>query len=389
MRQVVLNKEKLMANNEITYWPKTGQVFAGKHIDRLPTDLEPLAVIHGNNVSTSNAGFRAAAKFVAENKGKGLSQALMATDIGANAENLLPLQLVQLVKEAQGRPEDFFYLDEAFLRREINALELRETVRSVGSTVERVGRMQHTPETRVTYMEYQHDITKLKGALNVPMEDSLRTVINPKTVEMENLEHDFRFKRNQDAAREIKKTTWNVEGKTTSGEDLGSLSGIASNGFHSDNRFATHLNSKINDFVKYNRVMPTHIIMHPDTYSWYTENTWTRAGPVKLDPERVAKGGVFQLPGIKNLIAIADMEIEKTRAYVVNKTWGMRVGEGPKYMRVDWDRKVDSEVSTYLDFVDYINVDAKLNDESSTHEGINGRYFSFMVHFDIPGIVQG
>ena len=383
MRQVIMNKEKLMANSEITFWPTTGQVFAGKHTDRMPTDLEPLAVIHGNNVSTSNAGFQAAAKFVAENKGKGLSQALMATDIGANAENLIPLQLVQLVKEAQARPEDFFYLDEAFLRRDVNALELRETVRSVGSTVERVGRMQNTPETRVTYMEYKHDVTKLKGALNVPLEDSLRTVINPKTVEMENLEHDFRFKRNLDAATEIKKTAWKIDGSTGE-EGLGDLSTVANNGFHSNNHFATKLNSKINAFVKYNRVMPTHIIMHPDTYSYYTENTWTRVGPVRLDPERVAKGGVFELPGIKGITAIADMEIETDKAYVVNKTWGMRVGEGPKYMRVDWDRTKDSEVATYLDFVDYINVDAKLNEQDSKHAAIGGRFFSFKVGFTLP-----
>jgi len=286
----------------------------------------------------------------------GLIAATTLTNLGTNnAENLTHLQLIRLFPEAQGTPVEYFFLDELFVKRDVSMLEFREPFRNVNLTGEYLGRTEESKVVKVDYDEIVYDLPKLVDKSYVPIEDMLRTIIDPQRIQIEQMEWNFKFNRNRTAKRAL--------------DDIGNVKvvenwfEIGTSAFHSTNRAASALNSLFNDFLTENDVPITHTAMNAKMLSTLTENTFTRpGGPTGLDAIRVQGGGIIQMPGIPGVTAVIDPLIEDNKIFAINKPNCLRLGEGPKIMRRYYDEERDSEVVKKLDFHQYLAVNAQLKE---------------------------
>jgi len=151
-----------------------------------------------------------------------------------------------------------------------------------------------------------------------------------KNLDLSQLNWGFQWKRNQKALEALK-LIGNVQGA------IGKFELLAAGDFHSTNRAAKELNELFNDFLKANDVRITHIAMNTQLFTEYTENTWTKSGPVDMEFMRLNGGGVVPMPGINGVTAVIDVSIPDDTIFAVNKPNGLRLGEGPKIMRRYYD----------------------------------------------------
>ena len=370
-----------------TYFPTTGQVFAGEH-ERIPAMNARLLATYKLDAKKSvkntipNAALSAAAKSVHRTMAAGDGMPLMGAEGVANSENLSHLQLIRLFPEAQAAPERYFYLEDAFVKREIPMLEFRETFRDVNDAVEYLDRMEETKITKTSYQEIKYDLKKLVGKVYTPIEDIMRTIINPQMVDLENLRWNYAWKRNKLAIEQIKKIARKADGTAITGDTATALSDgdkvgnpltlASTGGVHSANRIASKINEFCHAFLKRNDLSVTHLLWNTDDYTTYTENTWTRKGPIELSPERMPSGGVVETPGLTGITSIVDLEVPKGTIFAINKSNALRIGEGPKIMRRYYDEERDSEAIKMLDFVQFLSVDDQIGDKL-------GRNFAFRM----------
>ena len=286
----------------------------------------------------------------------GKLRALAAAEGVANSENLTHLQLIRLFPQIQGMPETYFYLEEAYVGRDIPQLEFRESFYDTVQTAEYLDRLEQSKATKTVYDEIVYNLKKLVDKVYTPIEDEYRTIINPKAIDLGQINWGFKRKRNLSA----------LEGIREIGNDQGTLgkfeqiTGTNQEGFHSANRAATELNEKFNEFLKTNDVSITHVIMNTQTFTEYTENTWTKSGPVDMSPVRLAGGGVVPLPGIQGVQAIVDVHVPVNRVYCINKPNALRLGEGPKLMRRFYDEERDASAIKMIDFHEHISVNSQI-----------------------------
>jgi len=279
---------------------------------------------------------------------------LIAADTIANSENLTHLQLVRLFPEAQGMPIDYFWLDNMFLKRDIPQLEFRESFHDATQTAEYVGRMEETKKGETKYDEIKYDLKKLSDKVYTPIEDILRTIINPQSIDLSLLQWGMKRRRNQEALESGLKKIGNAQGA------IGSFSAIGAN-YHSTNRSASELNDLFVQFLRAEDVPITHVAMNNTLFQAYTENTWTKNGPNDINAQRFSNGGVTTLPGFNDgTIAVIDSAIPDNTIYAVNKQLGLRLGEGPKIMRRYRDEEKDAEAIKVLDFNQYIAVNDQI-----------------------------
>ena len=279
---------------------------------------------------------------------------LMAATSIANSENLTHLQLIRLFPEAQGMPIDYFWLDNMFLKRDIPQLEFRESFHDATQTAEYLDRMEESKSTKTNYDEIKYDLKKLTDKVHTPIEDIIRTIINPQTIDLSLLRWGMKRRRNQEALEQGLKKIGNAQGPIASFSDIGS-------NFHSVNRSASDLNDLFVQFLRSEDVPITHVAMNNKLFQEYTENTWTKSGPTDLNAQRFSNGGVTSLPGFSDgKIAVIDSAIPDNTIYAVNKQLGLRLGEGPKIMRRYRDEERDAEAIKVLDFNQYISVNDQI-----------------------------
>ena len=282
-------------------------------------------------------------------------QALVAAEGVANSENLAHLQLIRLFPQMQGAPETYFYLEEGFVKREIPQLEFRESFYDTVQTAEYLDRLQQSKSIKTKYDEIKYDLKKLVDKVYTPIEDIYRTIINPQEIDLSQINWGFKRKRNISALSAIKKIG-NVQ--STNINAFEKLTG--SGDFHSANHGAKELNESFNAFLKTNDVSITHVIMNTKLFTEYTENTWTKSGPVDLSPVRLGGGGVVPLPGINGVTAIVDVHVPDNKIYAINKPNALRLGEGPKIMRRYYDEERDASAIKMLDFHEHIAVNDQI-----------------------------
>ena len=279
---------------------------------------------------------------------------LMAATTIANSDNLTHLQLIRLFPEAQGMPIDYFWLDNMFLKRDIPQLEFRESFHDATQTAEYLDRMEESKSTKTNYDEIKYDLKKLTDKVYTPIEDILRTIINPQTIDLSLFLWGMKRRRNQEALEEGLQKIGNAQGP------IGSFADIGAN-FHSTNRSASELNDLFVQFLRAEDVPITHVAMNNKLFQEYTENTWTKSGPTDLNAQRYSNGGVTTLPGFSDgKIAVIDSAIPDNTIFAVNKQLGLRLGEGPKIMRRYRDEERDAEAIKVLDFNQYISVNDQI-----------------------------
>jgi hypothetical protein len=348
-------------HQSITVYPN-GQAFAGEHSDMRYPDMAPLIArfhkdpksgAYGKTIPVNKLSALAAKIQSYQNAGYGEGALKAATTIG-NSTNLTHLQLVRLFPELQGSPTDYFWLDEMFVSRDVPQLELRETFYDTTASAEYKGRLEQSKATETVYDEIKYNLLKLVDKAYTPIEDILRTIINPQAVDMGQIQYGFKWKRNQSALAALK-----LIGNTQS--QVGKFEKVTAGNLHSDNRAAKELNELFNTFLKTNDVKITHVAMNTKLFTEYTENTWTKSGPLDLNPIRLSGGGVVPLPGIQGVTAVVDVTIPNDTIYAVNKPNALRLGEGPKIMRRYFDEERDAEAIKFLDFHQYLSVDNEIS----------------------------
>ena len=338
----------------ITIFPN-GQVYAGE-LESVPMNGKLLTTYKKDPKtgriakSTPNSQLGSLSASVAKNPQMSLHAAISI----ANSTNLTHLQLIRLFPEAQGVPEEYFYNEEMFVKRDIPQLEFRETFYDTTASAIYLDRLEESKATVTKYDEIKYDLKKLVDKVYTPIEDIFRTIINPQAVDLSQVNWGFKFQRNKEALKALKKI-----GNTQAA--VGKFETIGAGDFHSTNRGAKELNEKFNDFLKSNDVRITHVGMNTKLFTEYTENTWTIKGPTDLAPIRLSGGGVVPLPGITGVTAVIDVSIPDNTIYAINKPNALRLGEGPKIMRRYYDEERDAEAIKVIDFNQYIAVNDQIS----------------------------
>jgi len=270
----------------------------------------------------------------------------------ANSTNLTHLQLIRLFPEAQGTPDEYFYLDNAYISRDIPALQFRETFYDTTSTARYYDRLEESKATVTPYDEINYNLRKLTDNVYTPIEDILRTIINPQEIDLQQIRWGMKYKRNLEALKHIL-LVGNSQGTLGNPADIGS-------NYHSTFRTADEINELNVAFLKTNDVKITHAIMSPKLYDQLNDNTWGQpGGPTGLKSNR-NQGGLYGFPGIIDIDAIVDAQVDDTTMVLINKPNALRLGEGPKMMKRYEDNFKDAEAIKAIDFNEYIAVNEQI-----------------------------
>jgi hypothetical protein len=280
--------------------------------------------------------------------------ALNAATTIADQSNISHLQLIRLFPELQGQPTDYFFLDELFVERDVPQIQLRETFYDTTASAEYKGRLEESKATKTNFDEIAYNLSKLVDKVYTPIEDIMKTIINPQIVDLEQIRYGFKWKRNQSAA-----TALAAIGNAQSA--IGDPAVIAAGAFHSTHNTANDLNALFATFLAANDVAITHVAMNLALFQTFTSNTWTKGGPDRIEPMRLAYGGVAPMPGLPGITAVIDQAVPANTFYCVNKPNALRLGEGPKIMRRYYDEEKDAEAIKVLDFHQYIAVNSQLS----------------------------
>jgi len=257
-----------------------------------------------------------------------------------------------------------------YVHRDIPQLEFRETFYDTTQDVEYLDRMEESKSTKTNYDEIEYDLKKLVGKTYNPIEDIIRTVINPQEIDQNQIAWGMQRRRNQEGINELAKI---ANTQTT----LGSPADITTN-FHSTNNTGNDLLALFKDFLLAEDVSIDHVAMSPTMYARYTSNTWTASGgPNGMYSERLPSGGIVPFPGIPGITAVVDAMITNDDVmYAINKSNALRLGQGPVIMRRYYDEERDGEVVKKLDFNQYIAVNGQLTKLT--------RKFGLTIPFDSP-----
>ena len=321
-----------------------------------------------------NAALGATYKSIYNNQHLAYSRQYSAAPPGVtNSENIELLQLIRLHPELQAAPEPYFFLEAAFITREIPHLEYKESFRDVGDGPKYIDRLQQVPASDRTYAQITYSLQKLVDKAYIPYEDIWRTIINPAEADITNIRWAFQRARNLDALEAIQKINLDVDG-AAGNSDIGEIENFStSSPYHSENHTAKELMTLFSQFLKRNAVPITDLLMSVNTYAEYTENTWTRTGPNNLMPERPTRGGIFPFPGLAGITAIVDVEVPDDRIYAINKPNALRLGEGPKLIRRYEDNERDALAVKVIDFNEHLSVDDQIGNKLE-------RNFAFLIH---------
>jgi len=361
----------------VTIFPD-GSVYSGEHETGIPTNGPLLAVI--KKEAPKQRGLAAKTDILPKDpKFAGLYAKIMsdrhrlslaaATTI-ANSTNLTHLQLVKLYEAAQGTPDEYFNIDEMYIIRDIPELEFRETFYDTTQTAQYLDRMEESNTTKTVYDEVKYDLKKLTDKIFTPIEDILRTIINPQEIDQAQIDWGMKRRRNQEGINHLANIA-NTQSTLPSPADIGS-------NFHSTNNTGNQLSNLFKVFLLANDVAITHVGMSPKMYDDYLSNTWTeKGGPNGLSYGRLPHGGVVPMPGQNGVIAIVDTMITNDLVmFAINKPNALRLGEGPKIMRRYKDEERDADAIKKLDFNQYFAVKEQITKLT--------REFGMTIPFDAP-----
>lgn len=346
-------------HGSITRFPN-GNVYEGEHQEHGENGLQAKYLgrsmqIDDNTKSSTHTNSELNGLFskVIQNPNQSVTSLAAATAI-ANSDNLTHLQLIRLFPEAQGTPINYFWLDNMFTARDIPMLQYRESFHDVTQTAEYVDRLEETKRTDTKYDEIEYNLRKLSDKVYTPIEDILRTIINPQSIDLSLLQWGMKRRRNQEALEQGLKKIGNPQ------TEIDAFSTIGSN-YHSTNRSASALNDLFVQFLKKEDVPITHLAMNNKLFQEYTENTWTKSGPNDINAQRLSNGGVVPLPGFSDgKMVVVDSSIPDNTIYAINKALGLRVGQGPVIMRRYRDEERDAEAIKVIDFNQYLAVNQQI-----------------------------
>ena len=263
----------------------------------------------------------------------------------ANRQNLRHLQMIRLVPQLMAFPESYYHLHNMFTPIDVPQLEARVSLQDVYEQQGPIGRYQRTPDSDLQFAEVKFDLPKYPIRIPTPIEDIYRTLINPHTAKLRQIQWARARRHNEEAMKELKKakTSYTVAAP----EDLGD--------FHSKNSMPNQLTKIIKDHLIKHHTFLNYFAFPTELWNMYVENTWTYnvTGP---RPTRSVQG-VMPIPGIANAMAVVDPMLDEARTiYAVNKENGALYGQGPMLSKTYDDNERDAMVAKNIEFFQYLLV---------------------------------
>lgn len=336
-----------------TYSPLTGQFVKGDHSDAnfAKQDFEALASLTGVDRTPETTFAPLVGKLSStDNKvallAKAAGQGMHALKAAADPVNLSHLQQIQLIRTVIGTPSEYFALENFFTTLNVDMLQAREPIQSTETVGDYLHPLEETEANELKFDEISYNLLKLPAKIYTPIEDIMRTVINPQTLNIAGTNWALKKKRNEEARKVI------IAG-ITDNTNVGVIDALAAGAFHSTNHTASNIAAVINTHLTANSSLLTHIAISNVDFAKYTENTWTSTGPTNMQFNRVIGAGVLPFPGVAGLTAVVDPSLATGTAYLVDKMNGSRLAEGPKTTRRWFDEERDAEVIKLLDFNEF------------------------------------
>jgi len=340
-----------------TYSPLTGKFYKGQHWDAnfKNSTMNSIASLTGMNKDAVKDGY--ATPLLGKLMTTDSRMALLASSLKANAAlvgaadpvNLSFLQQIQLIRTVIGTPVEYFALDEFFSTLNVDMLQAREAIQGTDTVGDYLNPLEETEANELKFDEISYNLLKLPAKIYTPIEDIMRTVINPQTLNIATTNWAMKKKRNDEARTVI------VAG-ITDNTNIGAIDTLAAGAFHSTNRTASKIAEVINTHLTTHSSLLTHIAISNVDFAKYTENTWTSTGPTNMQYNRIIGAGVLPFPGVAGLTAVVDPSLASGAAFLVDKINGSRLAEGPKTTRRWFDEERDAEVIKLLDFNEYLIV---------------------------------
>ena len=331
-------------HQSVTYWPLTASFYAGDQSEAImknPT-IKPLASLVGKEKP----------KLISQDVKLGMLVASLkfgSLRAAADPVNLAFLQQIQLIRTVIGKPVEYFALDEFFSTLNVDMLQAREPIQGTFGIGDRLAPLEESEANEAKFDEISYNLKKLPAKIYTPIEDIMRTVINPQTINIETTNWALKKKRNNEA-RDI------LEAGITTNTNVGVIDALAAGAFHSTNKTASNIAGVINDHLVANDSLLTHLAMNNKDFAKYTENTWTSTGPTNMQFNRLIGAGALPFPGVSGLTVVVDPAVTEGVAFLVDKMNGSRLAEGPKTTRRYFDEEKDAEVIKLLDFSEYLIV---------------------------------
>jgi len=331
-------------HQSVTYWPLTAGFYKGDQSETIMKNpsIKPLASLVGKEKKLISQDTKFGMLAAAIKAGGALRAA-------ADPVNLAFLQQIQLIRTVIGEPVLYFALDEFFSVLNVDMLQAREPIQGTFGIGDRLNPLEETEMNEAKFDEISYNLLKLPAKIYTPIEDIMRTVINPQTINIATTNWALKKKRNNEA-RDI------LEAGITTNTNVGVIDALAAGAFHSTNKTASNIAGVINDHLEANDSLLTHLAMNNKDFAKYTENTWTSTGPVNMQFNRLIGAGALPFPGVSGLTVVVDPAITEGVAFLVDKMNGSRLAEGPKTTRRYFDEEKDAEVIKLLDFSEYLIV---------------------------------
>ena len=332
-----------MSNSHVTttYSPLTGSFYKGDMSDAIFSKpmVKPVASLVGKESKLTSRDTKFALMAASIKAGSALKAA-------ADPVNLSHLQQIQLIRKVIGEPVEYFALDEFFSTLNVDMLQARESIQGTFGVGDYLHPLEESEANEAKFDEISYNLLKLPAKIYTPIEDIMRTVINPQTINIATTNWALKKKRNS-IARDI------IEAGITDNTNVGVIDTLAAGAFHSTNHTASNIAGVINDHLEAQDSLLTHIAMNNKDFAKYTENTWTSTGPTNMQFNRLIGAGSLPFPGVSGLTAVVDPAITEGVAFLVDKINGSRLAEGPKTTRRYFDEEKDAEVIKLLDFNEY------------------------------------
>ena len=329
-----------------TYSPLTGSFYQGDQSSAIfnKTPLTPLASLKGSEDG----------KKLISNDTK---MALMASSIkaegalraAADPVNLSHLQQIQLIRTVIGSPVEYFALDSFFETINVDMLQAREPIQGTFGVGDYLDPLEEAEANEAKFDEIAYNLKKIPAKIYTPIEDIMRTVINPQEINIKTTNWALKKRRNAYALAAI-------TAGITDNTNVGVIDTLAAGAFHHTNKTASAIANVINTHLTTHDSLLTHIAISNADFAKYTENTWTNTGPTNMQFNRVIGAGAMPFPGVNGLTAVVDPTIPAGSAYLVDKLNGARLAEGPKTTRRYFDEERDAEVIKINDFNQYVIV---------------------------------
>ena len=351
-----------MGNEAVTYFPTTQAFYQGSH-EVLPQNSYGNGALIASlrktikdkklslKTTMLDKKYKQLSAVIRQNRGNILSGALTAADFTSNRANLDSLILIRLFNQLMGEQKQWFHLDNMFNGMDVDKLLLRIPFKDNPAAAQLVPRREEYDTTLVKYDEIQLDLPKIVTSHDLPIEDPLRSLIDPLLPLQQSDAYAMNFFRENEALAALQKLgnhyTKNATKKArftaatapndTATARVSNPDTLAPGNVHSDHKMVNEIQNARTGFLEEYDVSLTHFAMSPKTAMAIAQNTWTENNTIFNVEAYRTEGGVRAFPGLADATAVISIVVPDNVIYAGSKPNNIFIkAEGPKITK-SWD----------------------------------------------------